>query len=193
MLWFSVHCLISRRAKLITQSKTANMKRKSYIWLLSVAAFIYIISFISFTTVTFQDSVDSVTLAERFLGLGAKQGGVKNTSRFFIQNGNLRVTQSSKLLLLELLKASECQEKPPYSEYFGHRWMNTTEAKDEFVYSAYNDGDTIRVLGATVIFRSAQPARFCKIWYKNVNKGDKFSFYVVRAQLTMIPEDHGTK
>ena len=114
---------------------------------------------------TFQDSVNSVTLAECFLGLEAKRGGVKNCSRFFVQNGSLKVVQ---------------------------KWMNTTEAKDEFVYSAYKDGDTIRVLGATVIFRSAQPARFCKFWYKNVNKGD-FSISVVRAMLTMIPEDHGTK
>ena len=140
---------------------------------------------------TFKDSVNSVTLVERFFGLEAKRG-VKNSSRFFVQIGSLKVVQKSNLLLLELLKASECHEKPPYSEQFGHRWMNTTEAKDEFVYSAYKDGDTIRVLGATVIFRSAQPARFCKIWYKNVNKGD-FSISVVRAQLTMIPENHDTK
>ena len=49
---------------------------------------------------TFKDSVNSVTLAERFFGLEAKRGGVKNSSRFFVQIGSLKVVQKSNLLLL---------------------------------------------------------------------------------------------
>ena len=167
------------------------MKRKSSVLLLTVAAFIYVISFIGFMKKTFQVSENSETNAERF-GLGAKRGGVKNISRFFLKTGTLSATKASNLHSLRLLlKASDCRKIPTHSEHFGNWWMNTTEARDEFVYSAYKDNATIRIVGATVVFRNDQSARFCKIWYKK--KGDKYSPSIVQAKLSMIPEDHGTK
>ena len=63
------------------------MRRKRFILLVSVA----IISFIGFMKNTFKHSVNYVTLAERFLGLEAKRGGVKNSARFFVQIGSLKV------------------------------------------------------------------------------------------------------
>ena len=168
------------------------MKRKSSVLLLTVAAFIYVISFIVFMKKTFQVSENSETNAERFLGLGAKRGGVKNISRFFLKTETLSVTKAANLhSLILLLKASDCREIPTHSEHFGNWWMNTTEARDEFVYSAYKDNATIRIVGATVVFRNDRSARFCKIWYKK--KGDKYSAFIVQAKLSMIPEDHGTK
>ena len=169
------------------------MRRKSAVLLLSVIAIVYLISFIGFMKLTFQDSINSGELAQRMLGLSAKQrkyGGGDNLSRFFSQGGSLRDTEKPKLLL-ELFRASKCQEMPTNSEYFGDRWTNTTRTRDEFVYAAYKDGDIMRILGATVTFRDTQPIRFCKIWYKD--KEDKFVVSVVLAQLSMIPEDHGTK
>ena len=167
------------------------MKRKSSVLLLTLAALLYVISFIGFMKKTFHESENSETNAERFLGLGAKRGGVKNISRFFLKLGTLNVIKASNLHSLQLLlKASDCREIQTHSEHFGNWWMNTTESRDEFVYSAYKDNDTIRILGASVAFRNDQSARFCNIWYKK--KGDKFSASIVRTKLSMIPEDHGT-
>ena len=85
--------------------------------------------------------------------------------------------------------ASNCKDlNYPTISSFDNDWLNVSRENLAYVYSAYRDGENIRIIGAAWTKRIGNTSLFCQIWARNRSLTPVM--VSVNASIIFLPEDH---
>ena len=76
----------------------------------------------------------------------------------------------------------------PTISSFDNDWLNASQENLTFVYSAYRDGENIRIIGAAWTNRMRNTSLFCQVWARN--RSGTPAMVSVNASIIFLPESH---